>query len=174
MHVTKARFGDNIYTAEGSNPIGVVLKQKVNEHNIKIFNTIQALCSTAELREEENKTNVIGNKTEGALLFLGKETGYDYTKARRALVVGDCLEGAIITRIDFSSDRKRMTAVLDMDSYRKNNPDCDIDGECLVLSKGASEIMLGKCSTYLAEDGTTKELTENIRKQIETNILDFA
>lgn len=71
MRVTKTRFGDNIYTSEGGNTLGMVLKQKVNANNIHLFNMIQSLCSTAELREEDGKTSVIGNKTEGALLFLG-------------------------------------------------------------------------------------------------------
>lgn len=95
---------------------------------------------------------------------MGQETGFDYSKARQALIVGTSLEGAIVTRIDFSSDRKRMTAVLDIDAYKKNSPSCELEGERLVLSKGASEILLGKCSTYMAEDGSIRELNETVRK----------
>ena len=59
------------------------------------------------------KTVVIGNKTEGALIIFAKEMGSDYMPFRKALVEGDNAEGAVAYKVDFSSERKRMTYVLD-------------------------------------------------------------
>lgn len=68
----------------------------VNPDVARYFNTIQAICSTAELRKDEKGVeSVVGNKTEGALLFMGQEIGFDYVRARQALVVGEQLDGAL-------------------------------------------------------------------------------
>jgi Ca2+ transporting ATPase len=97
-----------------------------------------------------------GNKTECALL----EVARDFGRNKEALVSTDFEYVAMHT---FSSARKRMSCVIKKDDgYR-------------VLVKGASEVVLGLCSNIMIDDGSTKPLTEEEKKQIVQSIIrDYA
>ena len=96
-----------------------------------MFNLVSAICSTANLESSTNTglknvqtalTAVVGNKTEGALLLLSRDFGANYKEMRENLIVGDNAEGCIVSKIDFSSERKRMSTIIDAETYKLKNP----------------------------------------------------
>eukprot|EP01041_Mallomonas_annulata_P003293 gene3293-6525_t len=113
-----------------------------------------AINTTAALLAPDNinaKPEVMGNKTEGALLLmLLDQFNIDYV-TRRA-------EGFKAKRGDklftFSSARKRMTVIQKLE---KN---------CRVYSKGAAEVMVSICDRYITADGEIKPLNDTIRKEV--------
>lgn len=75
MRVVKAKFGRTIFEPDVQNKqsLGEVLVSKLNNFNRSMYNLLTCVCSTAKLEKNEKdpqKTNVIGNKTEGGLLIL--------------------------------------------------------------------------------------------------------
>ena len=102
-----------------------------------------SLNSTAyPLVSENGKFEMIGSKTECALLELAYKFGFDYRKIRTEeyCKIEKCYP--------FSSEKKRMAVI-----YQK-------DGKRTLLVKGASDIVIGNCVNYLAEDGTKKKLDD--------------
>lgn len=100
---------------------------------------------------EGGKDEVVGNKTEGALLMLLKnQLGRDYTQLREYGFVserGDKL-------ITFSSQRKCMSVVQNhSDTHR-------------VLCKGAAEVLLARCNSYILPNGSEKKLTKKVIAEI--------
>jgi Ca2+-transporting ATPase len=110
--------------------------------------------STANLEEKEGKTVVIGNTTEGALLRWTREAGVEYGERRAAATVR--------YQMHFSSDRKRMTTI------------ADVDGRVLVLTKGAPEIILGMCTHRLDDQGTIVPLTDADHQALTVQLRDAA
>uniref|UniRef100_A0A4W6FFU6 Calcium-transporting ATPase n=1 Tax=Lates calcarifer TaxID=8187 RepID=A0A4W6FFU6_LATCA len=84
----------------------------------------------------------VGNKTECALLGLTLDLQRDYQTIRNEIP-----EEKLYKVYTFNSARKSMSTVL------KNH-----DGSYRMFSKGASEILLRKCSKILKENGKTKDL----------------
>lgn len=86
------------------------------------------------------------------------------------LVIDGQAKGAIAHAFEFTSDRKRMSVVLDLEKFGKTSAAESLKGALdliddrrsyLVLSKGASEIMLERCRNILKTDGTVVPLTEH-------------
>ena len=111
-----------------------------------------AINSTANLEKKEGKIAVVGNSTEGALLQWIAESNLDYVKLRD--------ENPVLYQMHFSSERKRMTTVVE---HR---------GVLMSLVKGAPEIVLEHCTHYLAADGHVQELSEMARQGIVTALQD--
>lgn len=115
-----------------------------------------AVNSTAGLEDKEGKTVTVGNTTEGALLSWlwagawAQSEPIDYAALRA--------KHPVLYQIHFSSDRKRMTTV------------AKVDGRAVALVKGAPEMILARCDTYLAADGTTRPLAE-VRDEVVTQLL---
>ena len=76
-----------------------------------------------------------GNKTECALLELAYKFGFNYEKYRPS--------DKIKKMIPFSSTRKKMTAVYQME-----------EEVIRVYSKGAPDVLLERCSEYINNEGT--------------------
>jgi Ca2+-transporting ATPase len=113
-----------------------------------------AVNSTANLEEKEGKTVVIGNNTEGALLYWLRDSGLEYGELR--------LKFPALYRIHFSSERKRMTTVI---RY----------GDRLVaLVKGAPEWMLEQSDFMLDEAGNVTALSEAKRQAIRGRLQEAA
>jgi Ca2+-transporting ATPase len=109
--------------------------------------------SKAVLNEEEGKPiEFIGNKTECALLVFAKKLGYDYVKIR-----AECKE-TIKTVYDFSSARKRMSTVVKLDLKQSPNK------RFRIFTKGASEIILNRCTKWIDHDGTVRDLDNEALK----------
>lgn len=113
--------------------------------------------STAQLLiDEENEGKEIrqGNQTECGLLDFIRKYGQDYQQIRS--------DNEEIYGIPFSSKRKRMTTVT-------RSP---IDsGKYIVLSKGASEIILDLSTKFVSEGGEIKDLDEEKLNEIIENVI---
>lgn len=95
-----------------------------------------AVNSTAELDHSSEKTKVLGNPTEGALLLWLENQGIDYNKLRS--------EVSIVEELPFSTERKYMATVV------KNE-----EGTKILYVKGAPEIVFGLCKHY--PEGVSKQ-----------------
>ena len=95
--------------------------------------------SRAELGKElpNGRTEVIGNKTEGAMLLFLRTLGVDYVEQRARLDT--------VRSFPFSSAKKRMSTLV------RAAPG---GNEGRLYLKGASEIVTGMCSSYMAKDGS--------------------
>jgi Ca2+-transporting ATPase len=110
--------------------------------------------STAHLDVRDGKPAVIGNSTEGALLRWAREAGIEYGERRAAF--------PLRYQMHFSSDRKRMTSVVETDSRLE------------VLTKGAPEVVLERCTCRLKADGEVVELSVADRDLIMAQVADAA
>ncbi|AXG11783.1 cation-transporting P-type ATPase [Haloplanus rubicundus] len=102
-----------------------------------------ALCNNVERTDDEYR----GEPTEVALQRIADEADVEPTGER-------CRD------IQFSSERKRMTVLVD-------------DGAVTAYMKGAPEVVLDRCNTIL-EDGETHDLTDDKRQEILDQTESFA
>jgi len=92
------------------------------------------LCNDASLDHHENKWTIRGDPTEAALVVAAAKRGLSPTELR--------IENPRIEEIPFSSERKRMTTVHQME-----------EGEKIAFMKGAPEIVLERCRYLQGRDG---------------------
>jgi Ca2+-transporting ATPase len=104
------------------------------------------LCSDAILEETEGKWIIKGDPTEGALVVAAVKAGFHETEMR--------LENPRLEELPFSSERKRMTTIHQME-----------DGKKTAFMKGAPEVVLDKCS-HILSDGEIRELGEKAKSEI--------
>jgi len=97
----------------------------------------------------------VGNKTECALLGFVHTIGRDYDDVRREIS-----EESLYKVYTFNSVRKSMSTVL-------QNP----DGSFRLYTKGASEIVLKKCTSIIGEDGEPKEFTPYDRQDVVNSVI---
>ncbi len=109
-----------------------------------ILNESIAVNSTAQLDLSGNKTQVLGNPTEGALLLWLKENGEDYRRLRD--------NATRIEELPFTTERKYMATVV-KSSVGKN----------ILYMKGAPEIVFAMCKDTC---GVTEQ-------EIETRLTDY-
>jgi len=96
---------------------------------------IALLCSTAELKKtDNNKWQVIGDPTEGALLSMALKAGLKKEDLER--------EFTFVSEIPFDAERKMMTTI-----YR------DRSAHYYSFTKGAPERILPNCSVIYSEGG---------------------
>jgi len=125
---------------------GTLTKNKMTVRQTKITApemayTVSALCNNSSL----SNGRIIGDPTDGAMLIFADENGYgreELEKIHRR-----------IFEIPLDSERKRMTTVN------------EFNGERYVLTKGAPEIILQRCSR-VEEAGEIQEITEDNREEI--------
>ncbi len=101
------------------------------------------LNSTADIEECDGHYTYIGSATECALLVYNKDIDYRNFRNSRN----------IIAQKPFSSQLKRMSTII------------EDNGESVLLSKGAPEVVLEKCSLILIENRLIK-LNDKIRKEV--------
>jgi Ca2+-transporting ATPase len=92
------------------------------------------LCNDSVLEKAEGKWIIKGDSTEGALTVAAVKAGLHETEVR--------LENPRVEEIPFSSERKRMTTIHQME-----------DGKRMAFMKGAPEVVLEKCSYITDGDG---------------------
>jgi len=97
----------------------------------------------------------VGNKTECALLGFVNDLGRDYDSVR------DCHpESSFFKVFTFNSARKSMSTILEKeDSFD-------------LYSKGASEIILGRCNTKLTSSGV-EELTLSEKTELVEDVIEY-
>ncbi|CAE7680094.1 ATP2B1, partial [Symbiodinium microadriaticum] len=105
-----------------------------------------------------HRPNVIGSKTEGALILMADSWGYKYDELKSAV-----FHEETDRMFAFNSAKKRSTAVV----HRS-------DGSARLLCKGAPEWVLKDCTHFLGTDGTTRCITDEKRNEIESHITHMA
>eukprot|EP00033_Pygsuia_biforma_P001600 GCRY01001801.1.p1 GENE.GCRY01001801.1~~GCRY01001801.1.p1 ORF type:complete len:1034 (+),score=309.33 GCRY01001801.1:1287-4388(+) len=111
-----------------------------------------------EVVEENGKKSYVGSQTEGALLTLCTKLGVDYKVVREKL--------EIVKLLAFSSARKRMSTIVKLDTEEGT--------KYRVYCKGASEIILDRCSHYLNQHGETVALNPQKRTEFKGQITSMA
>lgn len=122
-----------------------LLNQLTEEEKKKYLEIVYAgaLCNDASL-DPDRKDTVLGDPTEGALIFLARDFGLNQEK----------LEKQYPREFEqpFDSDRKRMTTLH------------QIDGKWVVYTKGAVEQMLPLCTRILTQNGIRNITAEDKEK----------
>jgi len=131
------------------NKMTVVEKES---HNEKLLAEAMALCSDAEIGPDDSEA--IGEPTEAALVnFANKLELLKYKLEKEAPRIGEA---------PFDSMRKMMSTV-----HNKN-------GKIIQYTKGACEILLERCSSYLDENGKIVKMTEQIKDKIKNQNKEYA
>jgi Ca2+-transporting ATPase len=136
-------------TGAGYEPKGEFKGSEIDIKNSKSLQLLLRgglLCSDAILEEMDGKWTVKGDPTEGALVVAAVKAGLRESEMR--------LENPRIEEIPFSSERKRMTTIHQME-----------DGKKTAFMKGAPEVVLDKCS-HILSDGEIRELGEKAKREI--------
>lgn len=110
-------------------------------------------------KDAEGKTlhqpQIIGNKTEGALINMVKPWGFDYETLWKSMFRADKGDKTF----SFNSEKKRSTTILHND-----------DGSVRIYCKGATEWILRDCTNILTSEGDTAPLNSDKVKEIEDHI----
>jgi len=119
------------------------------------FELVRALAAgdranNAVLQERDGRWTVQGDPTEAALIVAARKAGLEAQSLDSRL--------KRIGEVPFSSERKLMSTV---------HTDADQQDRLLVFTKGAPDILLGRCSQELVGE-EAKPLTDERRKQILT------
>ncbi len=109
---------------------------------LELILRIGVLCNRAHL----HSGTVLGDGTEGALLVSAAKNKQAYEAVRK--------DFTLIDEVPFTSERKVMSTVH------------KIDSGYFVAHKGAVELMLQNCKSYVSESGQVKKLTEEVRTDI--------
>lgn len=134
------------------------LTKEFSPESVSLIRDSIAINSTSTIKNEDE---VIGNRTEGALLIFLKSTfggNYDKLRSKFNASCGDRL-------VTFSSQRKIMSALLTQNDHYKNSG--------ILFTKGASEIVLNKCTHY-NDNGKILPLTEDKLNEIKEYITSLA
>lgn len=107
------------------------------------------LCNDSTIAEEKE----IGDPTETALIRIGLKLNHGYETVRR--------EFPRFSEIPFDSDRKLMSTC-----HR-------IDGQSVMITKGAVDVLLNRISSICCEDGTRK-FTAADKEKIEAQNMEFS
>jgi Ca2+-transporting ATPase len=136
-------------TGAGYEPKGEFRGSEIDIKNSKSVQLLLQgglLCSDAILEEMDGKWTIKGDPTEGALVVAAVKAGLHESEMR--------LENPRIEEIPFSSERKRMTTIHQME-----------DGKKAAFMKGAPEVVLDKCS-HILSDGEIRELGQKAKSEI--------
>lgn len=126
-----------------------------NEKNIDALDHLVlngVLCSTASLvyKHDHGTFDVLGDPTEGALLFIAKELGLDIEEERK--------KSPIINELPFDSVTKRMSVLVRAERA--------LPVQQIIYSKGAPESILEICDS-VQKGKQVHPLTPEERKKIE-------
>jgi len=99
-------------------------------HSFRLLLQAGLLCNDSVLEQKDGKWLIKGDPTEGALVVAAVKAGFQQAEIR--------LEAPRIEEFPFSSERKRMTTI-----HQLNN------GKKFVFMKGAPEVVLKRCSFAL-------------------------
>lgn len=152
MTVTNVWMAGNNYSGE----LKETLSENIEKEVLRNLATSCCINSNAFLKwnEAKKKQDFIGSTTECALLVLADKLGYEYGRVRK--------EQKVVTLFPFSSDRKRMSTVVAEGSGAR------------LHCKGASEIILGLCSSYVNGKGKVVDLSDKEKHDIESIINELA
>ncbi len=116
----------------------------------------------AEVEAGEQKTRVIGDPTEAALIVAAEKAGTQHREIDRAYPRE--------SEIPFDSERKRMITIHSIVDPRPNDPSPFYDNAVkdwdVVAVKGAPDVVLKLCTQYQAIDDRAAPLTDAMRESI--------
>lgn len=95
-----------------------------------------SLCNNATLQVKKGKYVVDGDPTDGALLIAARKLGIDFQSSQSF---------QIIKEIPFDSNRKRMSVIVEDENQMR-----------FLITKGAPEMVLPRCTYTLEADGRKK------------------
>ncbi len=126
---------------------GKAIASPLKDAAFSVIGLASGLCNNAKLvRDVSGKSrDVAGDPTEGSLLVLAEKIGYESEDLRE--------EMPRLDEVPFDSERKMMSTL-----HRRGK-------EHVMLSKGAPEILLKKCSEIL-DKGKERKITDADRKKI--------
>jgi Ca2+-transporting ATPase len=146
MTVRQLWFDDKKYQISGS---GYDLEgefsyqsQKADVKDIELLLKVGVLCNNAGIKEEGG---ILGDPTEAALVISAHKAGLNPDQLKQSYPRVD--------EIPFSSERKMMSTVH------------KADGQYLVACKGATEVVLSRCS-YIMQNGQKVKLTDSLRRSV--------
>lgn len=163
MTVVKGIFA-NVYHEDTAPENNTTISSKISSSAKDIILQGIATCSTAKIMEKEDQfhPSIVGNKTEAALLLLARSSFFqndDFNQRRNNANFGKQGGSRLFP---FSSQRKRMSVIVNEGS------------NWTLYHKGAGEIVLNDCSSYLDSDGSVRKMTKAKRKEFEQMISKFA
>lgn len=159
MTVTKLLFGsDHVLTVSGSGytPKGAFIQNDVEQKDVTALTPLfraAALCNDAQLFERDRSWSIVGDPTEAALIVVATKAGFGAAPFRD--------QATRRAEVPFTSEAQRMVVW------------CDTDQGAFLFQKGAIEVVLASCSTYLSAHGVAP-LTADIRAAILQQAHDFA
>jgi len=110
---------------------------------------------TSAVVEEGATLKQMGNKTECALLAFLTSSGIDYHKLRQ-----DVPEDDLVKVWPFNSEKKRMTSCF-----------LTPEGEFRLMTKGAAELMVERCSFIIGKDGARLPLDQAGRQGLISKVV---
>ncbi len=113
--------------------------------DLKNVLTYGALCNGAQLIQKEEKYQIVGDPTEGAILTAAAKMQLEKNRLEH--------DFPFIAEIPFDSERKKMTII-----RRHNN-------RLMAFVKGAPDVLLNDCIS-LEKNNTPEPLTEENKKKI--------
>jgi len=129
---------------------------RLENHPFKLILQNGVLCSTASLVyvHDHGRWDVLGDPTEGALLYLSQEVGIPPEEIRK--------EWKVIEEEPFDSVTKRMSVLVNQQPATKNQ-------QPIVFSKGAPESIL-EISSFVQKGTVIEKLTQEHRAKIENQM----
>ncbi|KAI3382101.1 hypothetical protein SNEBB_009653 [Seison nebaliae] len=154
MTVVRACVGTDVHEKFSSKtPIGEEERELIYQNSA--INS--SYTSKLKFEEKGQYPTQLGNKTECALLGFMKELGGDYDAVRDAMP-----EEKFTHVFTFNSARKSMSTVVPLSDGRGYR----------VYTKGASEIVLGKCTYFKMGSKQVNKFTDEDRKQFRSQIIE--
>ncbi|MGQ0695357.1 MAG: cation-translocating P-type ATPase [Nitrospiraceae bacterium] len=161
MTVTTLYQGGALYAVSGGGygSVGEVLRdgeRVIPEAQPGVHALLLAgvMCNGAELESDGSQWKVVGDPTEGALLVAGTKAGLSKQELDRA--------HPWLGEVPFDSERKKMTIV----RQETQGP--------VAYVKGAPDLLLRDCTTWMTRNGQIEPLTDEIREQIQLANQQFA
>ena len=121
------------------------------------------LCNNAVLQREAGQWTILGDPTEGALVVMACKGHLDCHQLIHNL--------PRVAEFPFSSERKRMSVVLDLAAGLDPTMALPMDvhkSPFLMLAKGSPELLLEQCNDYL-QGAQIHPLTSAVRQQVLTD-----
>ncbi|NMD69446.1 calcium-translocating P-type ATPase, SERCA-type [Bacillus sp. DNRA2] len=112
------------------------------------------LCNHAEIAKKNEEFIIDGDPTEGALLVAGMKAGYGRNQLLKQF--------EIVNEFPFDSTRKMMSVIVK-----------DQTGKHFVITKGAPDVLLGKCQSALW-DNKTQYLNAESKTNVQNAINELA
>lgn len=145
MTVVEGWFGDFVFDQVDFLSASQKIPENIRDVIIEqcSINRIAHVIDFDVLGKKLDRSMIIGNKTESALILMIQSWGFDYQRVRSFIFKEES------DRVyAFNSSKKRSSAIV----FRK-------DGSIRMFCKGASEILLNDCSMFMNSNGSPSPMT---------------